>query len=71
MRPLVLTTEQIRLIDERAVAWLADCTMADARGEKVSRFSDYLAGRNPKNLTVKGLLELNPAVRAVLKAVTK
>ena len=59
------------MIDERAVAWLADCTMADARGEKVSRFSDYLASKNPKDLTVKELLGLNPAVRAVLKAITK
>lgn len=52
-------------LDRIAVGWLVDCTMADARDEKVSRFSDFLNEKHPKDLTIKELLALNPATKLI------
>ena len=58
-------------LDSRGVAWLVDCVMADGRDEKVSRLSDYLEGKHPKDLTMKELLMLNPATGLLITELYK
>jgi len=58
-------------LDRKAIGWLVDCTMADARHEKVSRFSEYVDGKHPKDLTMDELLALNPATQAMMKHISQ
>ena len=56
-------------LDKRAIAWLLDCMIADARNEKVTRLSDFLAGQHKKDLTIDELVALNPSVEALAEFV--
>ena len=58
-------------LDRKAVAWLVDCIMADARDEGVSRFSEYIKGHNPKNLNMRQLLSINDAVCVLINYLYK
>ena len=54
-------------LDSAAIRWLIDCTMADARNERVSRFSDFIEGKHPKDLTMEELLALNPVAKILME----
>ena len=52
-------------LDQLAVGWLVDCLIADGKDDKVSRFSDYVGGETPRDLTIMELLALNPASKII------
>ena len=59
---------EVNKLDIIAVNWLVDCLIADGKEQKVSRFSDFLTGKHPKDLTITELLDISKVASVVSRA---